>query len=104
MASENNFSGGALYVQLKTSNKFSIGLRGEYFEDHGVDILGNSVLVDENVVAITLSGNYKQGDLTIIPEFRMDTFSSNDAVILDLETNRTGGNLSSFVLAAVYSF
>ncbi|MBT8267926.1 MAG: porin [Bacteroidia bacterium] len=89
------FYGAAIYPQLSTSDSFSIGLRGEYFGVHaeGVD--------DENVFAATLSANYKVDDLTIIPEVRLDSWSTETYVDNDLDPTKS---LASFLLAAVYSF
>lgn len=91
----NGFYGAALYPQYSFSDAFALGFRGEYFNmfaDEGDD---------ENVVALTLSGNYKIADLTIIPEFRFDNWS--DDYYLDQDSEPTS-SLASFLVAAVYSF
>ena len=102
---DTSFVGAALYPQISTSEKFSLGLRAEYFAeiDGGVDAIGAYDLdKDANVFAVTLTGNYSVGNLTIKPEFRLDsasevdTFKDNDLMPSE--------SLSSFVLAAVYSF
>ncbi len=99
------FYGAALYPQLTTSENFAIGLRGEYFatmEGFGnVAGIGADADGDANVFAITLTGNAKVGDLTIIPELRLDSASEEVFLNGDLEFNES---LASFLLAAVYSF
>ncbi|PQJ77736.1 outer membrane beta-barrel protein [Polaribacter porphyrae] len=90
------FYGAALYPQIATSDSFKIGLRGEYFvEDGAFGAIGTGV-ADSSVFATTLTGNYTIGALTIIPELRLDS-ASEAAFVGDK-------SLSSFALAAVYSF
>ena len=90
------FYGAALYPQIATSDSFKIGLRTEYFvEDGDFGAIGTGV-ADSSVFATTLTGNYSIGSLTIIPELRLDS-ASEAAFIGDK-------SLSSFALAAVYSF
>ena len=98
---DESFSGAALYLQVATSDAFSIGIRGEYFSDAGAEIVGGD---DENVIDVTLSANYKIGNLTIIPEVRLDKFSSDIIYPDGLDLTDTQDNLTSFLLAAVYSF
>ena len=50
---------------------------------------------------MTLTGNYTVGDLTIKPEIRLDSASEEAFIDNDLAGSKS---LSSFVLAAVYSF
>ncbi|MGB5463531.1 MAG: outer membrane beta-barrel protein, partial [Aureibaculum sp.] len=95
------FAGIALYPQLATSDTFKIGLRGEYFKETGeFGAIGTGV-DDSSVFAATLTANVKIGDLTIIPELRLD--SSSDEFFLDKDFDAQK-SLSAFVLAAVYSF
>lgn len=96
------FTGGAIYAQIATSESFGLGLRAEYFVDHGLDLIGGSTTESQNVVAVTLSGNYKVGNFTLIPEFRIDAYSQDPHIVVS-ETSTTN-ILPSFVLAAVYSF
>lgn len=94
---KDNFLGAALYLQNSFSDDFSMGLRGEYFKDEGIGIIGDG----ESVIDLTISANYSVGNMTIIPEVRLDSFS------VDAVTDSDGSvksALSSFVLAAVYSF
>ncbi|WP_215224348.1 porin [Echinicola shivajiensis] len=100
------FYGVAGYVQAATSEKFSLGLRGEYFNvfNSGLDgVVGLDNEGDGNVFAVTLSGNAKITDnLTLIPEVRLDSMSEDDFFYNhDLASSKS---LSSFLLAAVFSF
>lgn len=97
---QDNFSGAAIYAQYATSDALSVGVRAEYFADSGVGVL----TTDESVIDLTASLNYKIGNLTIIPEFRIDLYSEEDAIVLDGEDLDLGNSLASFLLAAVYSF
>lgn len=98
------FYGVAIYPQYATSDSFKIGLRTEYFaeNDGNFEAIGTAV-ADSNVIAATLSVNYTVGSLTIIPELRLD--SSSDT-FNKFKNNRGDSTkrLSSFLLAAVYSF
>ncbi len=98
-----DFAGVAIYPQLATSENFTIGLRGEYFAetDNFGAIGANDANGDASVLALTLTGSATIGDLILKPEFRLDN-ASEDA-FLDSDGNPIG-SLSSFVLAAVYSF
>jgi hypothetical protein len=99
------FYGFAGYLQAKPTDKFGIGVRGEYFKvfNNGLDgVVSTDAAGDGNVFAFTLSGNAKIGkNLTIIPELRMDTMS--DDYFLDNDLNPSK-NLASFLLAAVFAF
>ncbi len=92
-----DFYGAAGYLQLAVSEVLSLGVRGEYFSD------GNGVAItdDESVFATTLSAPFSSGSLTIIPEIRLDALSYDGFTGSD---GGVGSSLSSFVLAAVYSF
>lgn len=94
------FYGAALYPQFKTSENFAIGLRAEYFKEleEGDGLVYGS---DVSVVDFTLTGSYSVGNLMIKPELRLDSVSED--VFLDQDLGPTD-KLSSFVLAAIYSF
>ncbi len=101
----NDFVGIAGYVQLATSDAFSIGTRIEYFSEvnGGAGAIGTyDASGDASIIDITLTGQYKVGDLTIIPELRLDS-GSEEGTFLD-KSLKASKSLSSFVLAAVYSF
>lgn len=99
------FYGAAAYLQVAPSETFAIGLRGEYFAEfnEGVGAIGD---LDDNgdgsVFDLTLSSNITiGGNLTLIPEFRVDIASEEPFQDVDLNNQNT---LASFLLAAVYSF
>ncbi len=112
-ASDNgSFSGAALYLQYAMSDMASLGFRGEYLSvTNGylgvtnLDADGNGSIVD-----LTLSGNIFLGDLTLIPEIRMDMAAEVDgAPDGSGYWTKNGGTegtntLMSVALAAVYSF
>lgn len=91
------FAGAALYPQLATSDSFSIGLRGEYFTSFdGVDATD-----DESIFATTLTASYTIENLIIKPELRLD--SGSEEIFFDNDGANTK-SLSSFLIAAIYSF
>ncbi|WP_417885702.1 porin [Zunongwangia sp.] len=96
------FYGAALYPEFQTSENFAIGLRAEYFkelEDGGL-VYG----ADASTVDFTLTGSYTVGNLIIKPELRLDSVDQDDpGPFLDSDL-KPQDNLSSFVLAAIYSF
>jgi len=97
------FYGVALYPQYSFSDNFALGLRGEYFSEYkgGFGVLGGyDADGAANVLALTLSGNIKAGNLTIIPEVRLDSFSEK-VVPNDDKMSNTG---VTALLAAVYAF
>lgn len=99
------FYGVAGYLQFATSDKFSIGARGEYFKvfNDGLDgVVGLNGVGDGRVVAGTLSGNIKITDnFTIIPETRLDLMSDDFFINNDYQDSK---NLASFLVAGVFSF
>lgn len=102
-ADDTGFAGVALYPQLTTSENFAVGLRGEYFMETGdFGAIGTGV-EDSSVFAVTLTGSATIGNLMIKPELRLDTASDDSAFFLDSNL-QAQKSLSSFVLAAVYSF
>lgn len=101
-----DFAGIALYPQLKTSDTFAVGLRGEYFTETNLGAIGEPADLlnfdgKQSVFAVTLTGSATIGDLMIKPELRLD--SASEDVFIKSDGTPVGG-LSSFVLAAIYSF
>lgn len=104
-----SFLGFAVYPKLTLSESFGLGLRAEYFSitnghlqifrtDEQID---GFEVGDGNVMEFTLSGNYKVGGLTIIPELRLDMTSEDSFV--DKDGDPTDQMISA-TLAAVYKF
>ena len=99
-----SFTGVALYPQYKTSETFTIGLRGEYFmETDFFGAIGNAFDADgdASVLAITLTGSATIGDLILKPEIRLDSASEDAFIDNDLAPT---GSLASVLFAAIYSF
>jgi hypothetical protein len=102
-ADDSGFGGGAIYPQYKTSENFTLGLRGEYFVEHGdFGAIGTGV-EDSSVFAVTLTGSAAIGNLIIKPEVRLDSASDESGYFLD-EDLLPQKSLSSVLLAAIYSF
>jgi len=93
----NGFYGAALYPQLAVSEEFKIGLRGEYFS-----VMSDMINDDSSVTALTLTGSYTVEKLTIKPEVRIDTWG--DEMPYVSADGLTSDKLSSFLIAAIYSF
>lgn len=100
-----SFFGVAVYPKLTLSDAFALGLRGEYFSTAKGHPLASPVGVDANgdgnVIAATLSGNYKVGGLIIIPEIRFDKTSEDSFFDKDGDATDT---MTTLTLAAVYKF
>ncbi|UZO80923.1 porin [Aquimarina sp. ERC-38] len=116
-ADASGFYGFALYPQIKTSESFTIGLRGEYFNQYNfgltsfdgagdVDFTPTAINEegDGSVFAATLTGSYEIGSLTFKPELRFDTMSEDVIPVFIDNDFESSDNLFSFVLGAVYSF
>ena len=98
------FYGVALYPQYKTSETFTVGLRGEYFAENGLYGAIGTAEEDSSVFAFTLTGSASVGEhLTIKPEVRFDS-ASDDSFYFVNKDLEIGSSLASFLLAAVYSF
>jgi len=102
-----SFAGAAIYPQITTSENFAIGLRAEYFaETDGFGAIGEIDTAGDgeaSVFAVTLTGSATIGNLMIKPELRLDSASEESVNFLDSDL-MAQKSLSSFVLAAVYSF
>ncbi len=104
------FMGFALYPKVTLSESFALGLRAEYFSvtnghlgifgTDDQDGFGNEI-GKGSVMEFTLSGNYKVGGLTFIPEVRIDQTTEDSFVDAD---GKATSMLPSLNLAAVYKF
>ncbi len=110
-ADAKGFYGIALYPQFKTSDSFTVGLRGEYFSMFNGALLTDGkfpVGVDENndgsVIATTLTGSWTKGALTLKPELRFDVMSEDTIGVFVDQDGESTDSLASFVLGAVYAF
>ena len=85
-----------LYLGYDVLDNLSVNYRGERFSD-----TNNVAGVNTNVIANTISANYKVGSLTIIPELRGELADRN----IYVNKNNNGTRLNSyFLLAATYAF
>ena len=84
------------YTQLQSSEAFAWGIRLEYFN------IMESEGDDTNVITPTLTGNYSVGNFTIRPELRLD--SASEDIFWNSDADDVQGGLSTFTLAAIYSF
>ena len=91
------FAGVALYPQYATCESFTLGLRGEYFATRS-----DAITDDPSVFATTLTGSLSIDNLTIKPEIRLDSWS--DALPYVDNDGDASDNLSTFLIAAIYSF
>lgn len=98
------FMGVALYPKLTLSETFALGLRAEYFAVKKGYIAPFTLDddLDGNVIELTLSANYKVGDLTFIPEIRIDKTSEDS--FLNKDGDEAKDMMTSVNLAAVYKF
>jgi hypothetical protein len=103
-ADASSFMGFAVYPKLTLSDAFALGLRAEYFSTKNNHFASPIIGVDTegagSVTEFTLSGNYKVGGLTFIPEFRVDV-TSEDSFVKGSEMSNM---MPSLTFAAVYKF
>jgi hypothetical protein len=92
--------GSALYLNFDPSSKLGITARGEYFSDKdGVAAFGT------NIFDATLSFDIHIDNLTIIPEFRLDT--AKDPIFFkkdDSPSSPSAKSTGTFILGATYHF
>ena len=95
----NSWWGSALYLNVDPTSVFGLTLRGEYFDDTKTVAGFGTSLFDA-----TLSANFKIDNLTIIPEFRLD--SAKDPIFYkNSDTNSpTAKSTGTFILGATYHF
>jgi Putative beta-barrel porin-2, OmpL-like. bbp2 len=95
-AKKGNWMGNALYATYDYNNKIGLSGRSELITD-----AKNSFFSIKHIWATTLSLNYKVGPLTIIPELRYETASSNFYLKEDGSGTRS---TASGLVAVVYKF
>ncbi|HTB99910.1 MAG TPA: outer membrane beta-barrel protein [Bacteroidia bacterium] len=97
------WGGAALYLNWDPTALFGLTLRSEYFIDND-NINGTNA---KNIIDETLSGNFRVGPLTIIPEIRFESAQAQDGVlgVYSKSENMTPTNSDfSGLIAAVYKF
>ena len=102
-----NFWGAAVYLNADPSPVFGLTLRGEYFSNK--DGIAVAPLLLGNYMEYTLTGQIHLGKLTVMPEIRLDDFSSNGGLpnpqnaFLKHDGTPTTSTFSA-LLAATYVF
>ncbi|MEP6465549.1 MAG: outer membrane beta-barrel protein [Parafilimonas sp.] len=97
--SSDSWWGSALYFNVDPISTFGITLRGEYFDNKkGLLSIGS---IPTSIFDVTLSPNFKVGNLTIIPELRLD--AGKDNIFFDHDGNSTKSTFTG-ILAATYHF
>jgi hypothetical protein len=97
--SSDSWWGSALYLNYDPTSMFGLTARGEYFGDKkGVAGFGT------NIFDVTLSGDIHIDNLTIIPEFRLD--SSKDPIFFKNEDTvfPSAKSTGTFILGVTYHF
>ncbi len=94
-----DFSGIALYPQYTISDTFALGARFEAFSEEGLGAIG-SISGEGDNTSSTLTGSYTSGNLIFKPEIRIDSASGQFYSNADGATD----SLSTFIVAAIYSF
>ncbi len=100
-----NWFGSALYFNYDPSESFGLTLRGEYFSDKdGLKVYTDATEFPEggSIMSFTLSGNYRIGGFTLIPEFRLD--QGNKEGIFHDKDDAPKKSSASVSLAAIYKF
>jgi hypothetical protein len=98
------FYGVALYPPIQTTESLTLGLRAEYFAETetGVGaIVGYNASSQAKLFAMTLTGSYDNENLTIKPQFRIDSTSEDTVRDDGLDPSKS---LTSFVLVGIYKF
>ncbi|MEP6584098.1 MAG: outer membrane beta-barrel protein [Ginsengibacter sp.] len=96
--SSESWWGSAVYLNVDPTSTFGITLRGEYFHNEKA---AASLAPYTNIFDLTLSPNFKVGNLTIIPELRLDT--GKDAIFEKNDGDATKTTVTG-ILAATYHF
>jgi hypothetical protein len=95
--SSESWWGSAVYLNVDPTSTFGITLRGEYFDNEKAVVSAPPT----NIFDLTLSPNFKIGNLTIIPELRLD--DAKDGVFQKNDGTATQTTFTA-LLAATYHF
>lgn len=95
--SSNSWWGSALYFNVDPTSTFGITLRAEYFDNKKAV----SAAPATSIFDVTLSPNFKIGNLTIIPELRLD--AGKDEIFQKSDGDGTKTTVTG-ILAATYHF
>lgn len=89
--------GSAVYLTADPTTAFGITLRGEYFDNKKAVVSAP----DAGIFDLTLSPNFRVGNLTIIPELRLDAGSKQ---IFEKSDDTPTKTTVTGILAATYHF
>jgi len=95
--SSNSWWGSAVYLNLDPTSAFGITLRAEYFDNKKAVVSAPAT----SIFDVTLSPNFKVGNLTIIPELRLD---AGKAEIFEKSDGTGTKTTVTALLAATYHF
>lgn len=90
------FFGTAIYATVAAGENTDVSLRAEYYANTAAE--GDDT-DQPSVFALTASGNFKIGDLRIVPEIRLDSGSNNFHGF-----GEDDDSVIAFLLAGIYSF
>jgi hypothetical protein len=91
---DGSWIGNALYLNFDPTDKIGLTLRSEYIAD------SKNVYFPTNILANTLSLNWKLGPLTIIPELRYET-TEEDNWFVDKDGDATKSTFTALVAAVI---
>lgn len=89
--------GSAVYLNYDPVSSYGITLRGEYFDNKKAVVAAPAT----SIFDVTLSPNFKVGNLTIIPELRLD--AAKDEIFQKNDGTTTKSTVTG-ILAATYHF
>ena len=95
--SSSSWWGSAVYVTADPTTAFGITLRAEYFDNKKAAVAAPPT----NIFDVTLSPNFRVGNLTIIPELRVD--AAKDPVFEKNDNSPTKSTVTG-IIAATYHF
>jgi hypothetical protein len=103
-SSTQSWTSSALYLNYDFSSAFGLSLRSEYFTDkYGLAVFTDPEAFPDggNILSFTLSGNVHLGNLTFIPELRLD--NATEEVFTKANNNPTK-TTANVLFAAYYAF
>ncbi len=112
------WSGANLYLVYKLTDVFSLGFRGEHFDNksgarglRNVDCLGAQLGASANTYTLTGTFSLADGHLLLKPEFRIDYFNKLEGAgdeksqqFMDRNGEYTKNSQATLGLAAIYKF
>ncbi|HRI79112.1 MAG TPA: outer membrane beta-barrel protein [Cyclobacteriaceae bacterium] len=118
ITSTKTWYGANLYLQYALSDVFTVGFRGEHFDNssgarglRNVDGTGQAIGATANTYTLTGSLNLADNHLILKPELRMDVFNSLDGVaneksqqFMDSKGEYSKNSQTTLGFAAIYKF